>query len=128
MEAALLTRKESAAYLGVSLRYFQEHICPVLTRVEERSRVRAGLVRYERKELDRWVDEHRVGPFGGIKVRGKSAGRQPASESSAPLDAATAEIEALLRRQLPKSTRRSSAKAQTDSNVVELATRRSFNG
>jgi hypothetical protein len=127
MQPALLSRKESAAYLGVSLRYFQAHICPVLTRVEERAKLRAGLVRYEREELDRWVAEHRVGPSGGIKERGKSVGRQPASASSAPLDAATAEIEALLRRQLPKSTRRSSAKVPTG-NVVELATRRSSNG
>jgi carbamate kinase len=128
MQPTLLSRKESAAYLGVSLRYFQAHICPVLTRIEERAKLRAGLVRYEREELDRWVAEHRVGPSGGIKARGKSAGRRQASASSGPLDAATAEIEALLRRQLPKSTRRSSAKVPTDSNVVELATRRSSNG
>jgi len=125
--SSLMTREEAARYLHVSLRYFQANIRPVVTRVEVQGKVRS-LVRYEREALDQWVAEHRVGNSVGMRIPGRSGGRRKANVSSAPLDAETAAIEAQLRKQLLKSTRHPSGKAQTESNVVELATRRSSNG
>lgn len=126
-DRCLMTREEAARYLRVSLRYFQANIRPVVTRVEVQGKVRS-LVRYEQEALDQWVAEHRVGNSGGTRIPGRYGGPRKGNGSSAPLDAETATIEAQLRRQLPKSTRRTCGKDPTANNVVELATRRSSNG
>jgi excisionase family DNA binding protein len=53
----LLTKSEAAEFLSVSLSYFKAKIQPLLPCV------RTGrLVRFDRRDLERWAEERKVGP------------------------------------------------------------------
>jgi excisionase family DNA binding protein len=103
MVSALLTRREAARYLSVSLRYFQRNIRPVVTRVQI-----GALVRYEREALDQWIAEHRVNDVDAARARWESRGRTTtrrasAGVRSAPPDFETRKIVEELRRQVERS-------------------------
>ncbi len=99
-DPCLLTRREAARYLSVSLRYFQRNIRPAVARVQV-----GTLVRYEREALDQWIAEHRVDPSVGRTSRADSWRAAPRRQprSVRPPDFETRRIAEELRRQVERS-------------------------
>lgn len=61
----LLSREDAAAFVGVSLKTFQRHVAPALSRVPIGTRVL-----YDRRDLLEWLDSSKVGPSTATAARG----------------------------------------------------------
>lgn len=59
--ARLVTQKEAAAYLGVSVSYLRASSCPKVLLPGTGPRGKP-MVRYRVRDLDQWADAHRLGP------------------------------------------------------------------
>ncbi|MFO0683928.1 MAG: hypothetical protein U0234_17885 [Sandaracinus sp.] len=64
----LMTKAEAAAYLRKSVRDFERNVMPDVTAIL----VGRGRKLYEREELERWLDERKVG--GSTRTRGRASG------------------------------------------------------
>jgi hypothetical protein len=68
--ARLLTREQSARYLGMSLRFWQNSVQPALRATEIK---RGRKVLYDVRELDLWVDQQKGGDSERRDQRGRSS-------------------------------------------------------
>jgi len=67
LDSPLLTRDEAAMYCRVSLRTFDRQV------TAEVPRVRIGCrCLYDRKDIDRWLERHKVGDFARTPSRGST--------------------------------------------------------
>ena len=97
LESPLLTRDEAAGYCRVSLRTFDRQVA------SEVPRVRIGCrCLFDRKDIDRWLERHKVGSSTSIPNRG-SIGFGFASAGSVTIDPLARRIAQRLRARLPDS-------------------------
>jgi predicted DNA-binding transcriptional regulator AlpA len=99
-KALLLTREDAAALLGVSLRSFDRHVAREVPRVPIGSRVL-----YDRKDLEAWLAQRKVGRSTAIPAPGST----PSASGSRVVvitDRRAREIAEKLRSALPASTKR----------------------
>jgi hypothetical protein len=100
LRARLLARDEAAAYLGQPLRSFARHIQPQLRSVE----IRVGnRVYYDRRDLDRWLEQHKGGRSAGSGESRSFASRSPV-RTRGPSCPRAREILKKLRASRPTST------------------------
>ena len=98
----LMTRQEAAAYLCLSESSFDRHVRPSLTPV----RLGGTLVRYERTEVEEWLESRRAGNYEETRERacGGFASPTTVSASSAALER---QIDEMLSPRPKRSTRAS---------------------
>lgn len=97
LESPLLTREEAARYCRVSLRTFDRQVA------SEVPRVRIGCrCLYDRKDIDRWLERHKVGNFISTPSRG-STGFGSAWAGSVTIDPLARRIAQRLRARQPDS-------------------------
>ncbi len=93
----LLTRNEAAGYCRISLRTFDWQVA------EKVPRVRIGCrCLYDRKDIDQWLERHKVGSSIGIREPG-SIRSGSASAGSVTIDPLARRIAQRLRARLPDS-------------------------
>lgn len=91
----LMSLAEAAAYLGLSLTTFRDQVLPEVPHVKSKNGRR---VLYEKKDLERWRNTHKVGDFGSTH------GPSSTSSGSATIAAASKSPRAqeILRRLQPR--------------------------
>ena len=97
LHSPLLTRHEAARYCRISLRTFDRQVAA------EVPRVRIGCrCLYDRKDIDRWLERHKVGNSTRIRERGFIRSGS-ASAGSVTIDPLARRIAQRLRARLPES-------------------------